>query len=223
MYKVFILSLLILAQSIPAFCAKPFEGKVFMTVKSEQFEGKMELSIAKEGFRADLTMSSKHQPEPTKTSYIAYNDDTKPSYVLMHNTKTMAEINPNQAKKLQKFYAKSENFEVKKLGRKKVNGYRCEHVQLSSEKQTLDLWLTKDILDFQTFEEIQQNTLRLSNANMTEILKKEGLKGFPIKIVQASKMGNSISTEVDRVKKQSLPESVFELPKSYTLAQKANY
>jgi hypothetical protein len=104
------------------------------------------------------------------------------------------------------------NAKIENLGKETVNGYNCSHVRITHGESVMEMWVSKEILDYFTYARMQS----ANDKNMPELAKRmkaEGLDGFPVKIWH--KQANII-TELTKVDKQGLEASLFKVPEGYT-------
>jgi hypothetical protein len=199
----------------------PFEGKVLMSVSSSEFNGDIDVYVSEYGLRADMSIYQLQTANTLKTSYIVPSDIPDKAYLLMHNTRSVSVMNTSNIHKLRRFNSSGKSYQLQKLGTETLKGYTCQKLEIRSRRDTLQLWLTKDVLDFQTFESVQHRLLNFSKLNLASILKKEGYSGFPIKIIQKQFGGRFLQSQVKQVIKTSVPKKLYQVPPSYKPAEES--
>ncbi len=203
-------------------------------VAMAQFEGVIEMKIT--------SLSSSGQPEMTATATnsikgtsVLTETVTNVSGVTMKQATLIRSQEPNKVYMLDrenKTYTEmdlsgmmesarqqQEEYEVKKIGNEKIQGYNCVHIQVKMKKSnvTMDMWTTKEVLDWGTYSRMQQNNPALRDNNFLAALRKENADGMVLKTVTEVPNGEGAKAvmEVTKLEKKSLPASLFEIPKDY--------
>ncbi|NTV45624.1 MAG: DUF4412 domain-containing protein [Chlorobiales bacterium] len=189
-----------------------FEGVIKMKMSSKQASGDMIFSLSEKGQRMDADMTIPQMKEPSKSSVITRKGEPDVVYLLMHSNKSYMKMTK------QKNDAAAENdqkkYTVKNLGKEKVAGYMCQHVKVTGEDMDMDMWTTKEFVDFYTFQKMQDKNSKMANSALYTELKKAGADGFPVKMIQ-NKGEDKMTMEVVSVTKQSIPASAFDIPAGY--------
>ncbi|NTW49199.1 MAG: DUF4412 domain-containing protein [Chlorobiales bacterium] len=189
-----------------------FEGVIKMKMTSKQANGDMTFSLSDKGQRMDADMTIPQMSGPAKTSVIMRKGEPDVVYVLMHMNKSYMKMNkqgnPNAQAKDDKKYT------VKNLGKEKMAGYMCQHVKVTGESMDMDLWTTKEFMDFYTFQQMQDKNSKMANSALYTELKKAGADGFPVKVIQTVE-GDKMTMELVSATKQSVPASAFDIPAGY--------
>ncbi len=219
MYRITIITILFFNLSNPILAKAPFVGKVILNVESPDTKGDIELYVGKKGVRADMNLIYQGNSSPMLSSFLALNDKAQTAFLLNHNSKSYSRLNFSQSAKLSRFNSKLNPYIVKTIGNETISGYKCLHVQAIRKKTTVDLWFSNDVLDFNVFRKLQKSTLKFINPSLASALEKAGIEGFPIKIVQKNVFGEKLISTVKGIKKQRVPASMFQIPKSYIETQ----
>ena len=195
---------------------QPFEGVLTMqTIIPEAGTTETKLFIAKQGVR---TESSSHMENmPSDVQMVIISPSETPNLVYLVNTaqKSYSVIDTDVMKKEVAGVEKSDgynNAKIENLGKEQVNGYNCTHVRITHGESVMEMWVSKEILDYFTYARMQST----NDKNMPELAKRmkaEGLDGFPVKIWH--KQAN-ITTELTKVDKHGLEASLFKVPEGYT-------
>jgi hypothetical protein len=107
---------------------------------------------------------------------------------------------------------------------KKIGSYNCTRYEVSvrgtpgspAVSMTQQYWTTTDDVDLaEEFEKSSDAQFRAWSAKMANEMAK--CKGFPIQ-VEVSTPGGKMTTTVTTVKKEDIPDSMFEVPAEYTNA-----
>lgn len=190
-----------------------FEGVIKMKMSSKQASGDMIFSLSDKGQRMDADMTVPQMKEPSKSSIITRKGEPDVIYMLMHANKSYMKMakQKNEAAAGEK---EQKKYTVKNLGKEKVAGYMCQHVKVTGEDMDMDMWTTKEFVDFYTFQKMQDKNSKMANSALYTELKKADADGFPVKIVQ-NKGDDKMTMELVSVTKQSIPASTFEIPAGY--------
>jgi len=194
-----------------------FKGYLDIKMSAQNVETTSRQYIANGNLRSESKVNIPGMGEKKVTTIMkASNPDLVIS--IDEQNKTYSEINLKDLPMMQfeeddEGEDEGEEAEVKveKLGRGKVLGYNCDHVRIISEDQTTELWVTKDVLGFETFSEMTRQDEK-QNEGLMKSLQVSGLNGFPLKMKEAS---TGMTWEVTKIKKQNVPASKFEVPAGY--------
>ena len=195
---------------------KPFEGVLTMqTTIPEAGSTETRLFIAKEGVRTESTSHMKNMPSDVKMVIISPSDTPNLVYLINTAQKSWSVINTGAMKKDMAATEKADSYnnsKIENLGKEQVNGYNCTHVRITHGESVMEMWVSKEILDYFTYARMQS----ASERNMPELarrMKAAGLDGFPVKIWH--KQANII-TELTKVEKHGLDASLFKVPAGFT-------
>ncbi len=165
--------------------------------------------------RMDMTTKLEKIPDPLKTTVITRAAQPDQAIIVNHKAASYSKVNLKTAAENATLVDFDDDYRIEKAGKKRIKGYTCEHVKLSSTSDTIEMWLTKDIGDFQTFRLLQSQNPRLSNTVLAKKLSDEGLDGFPVKIIQDNENG-TVAMEIVSVQQTPLESSEFTIPEGYT-------
>lgn len=191
-----------------------FEGVIKMKMTSRQASGDMNFSLSDKGQRMDADMVVPQMKGTSKSSVIMRKGEPDVVYLLMHMNKSYMKMN-KQENQNEPQGKDEKKYTVKNLGKEKVSGYLCQHVKVTGEGMDMDLWTTKDFMDFYTFQQMQDRNSQMANSALYTELKKAGADGFPVKVVQNVE-GDKMTMELVSVTKKSIPASTFDIPSGYT-------
>jgi hypothetical protein len=202
--------------SLVFFVTKPlqaqFEGSIEMSIIAPQGKGTMTISVSKLGQRTDILTSANSQSVIVKSSHKTI------AIILSDATKTYSEIDLKEAIENAAKVSVDDSLKVEKVGMEKVAGYMCTHVKITGEEIKMEMWTTKEILDFATYQRLQGQNPQLAGSAMSKALRAAKADGFPVKVIQNGD-GVSVQIEVAKVSKKKIPPSLFEIPLGYTKAQ----
>ncbi len=195
---------------------QPFEGVLTMqTTIPEAGTTETKLFIAKEGVRTESSSHMKNMPSDIQMVIISPSGTPNLVYLINTAQKSYSVIDTDVMKKEVAGAEKSDgynNAKIENLGKEQVNGYNCTHVRITHGESVMEMWVSKEILDYFTYARMQST----NDKNMPELAKRmkaAGLDGFPVKIWH--KQAN-ISTELTKVEKHGLEASLFKVPAGYT-------
>ena len=194
----------------------PFEGILTMqTTIPEAGSTETKLYIAKEGVRTESSSHMKNMPSDIQMVIISHSETPNLVYLINTSQKSYSVIDTDAIKKEIAGAKHSDgynNANIENLGKETVNGYNCTHVRITNGETVMEMWVSKEILDYFTYARMQS----ASDKNMPELAKRmkaAGLDGFPVKIWH--KQANII-TELTKVDKHGLDASLFKVPDGYT-------
>lgn len=195
---------------------KPFEGILTMqTTIPEAGSTETKLFISKEGVRTESSSHMKNMPSDIQMIVISPSDTPNLVYLINTAQKSYSVIDIDAMKKELANVKQDDgynNAKIDNLGKETVNGYNCSHVRITNGETVMEMWVSKDILDYFTYARLQS----ANDKNMPELAKRmkaAGLDGFPVKIWHKEA---NITTELTKVDKQGLDASLFKVPAGYT-------
>ncbi len=165
--------------------------------------------------RMDMTTKLEKIPDPLKTTVITRASEPDKAVIVNHKAGTYTKVNLRNAAENATLVDFDYDYKIEKSGEATIKGYNCQHVRLSSTTDTIEMWLTRDIGDFQTFRLLQSQNPRLSNTVLAKKLSEENLDGFPVKIIQDNENG-TLAMEIVSVQTAPLESSEFSVPDGYT-------
>lgn len=199
--------------------SQPFEGILTMqTTIPQAGSTETKLFIAKEGVRTESTSKMKNMP--VNLQMVILSPSETPNLVYLVNTarKSYTVIDTDRMKKEIAEAGQSDSYndaKIENLGKESVNGYSCTHVRITNKESVMEMWVSKEILDYFTYARMQSANDR-NMPSLARRLKEGGLDGFPVKIWH--KQAN-IVTELIKVEKQGLDASLFKVPEGYTKSE----
>ena len=195
---------------------QPFEGVLTMqTTLPEAGSTETKLFIAKQGVRTESKSHMKNMPSDIQMVIISPSETPNLVYLINTSQKSYSVIDTDVMKKEIAGTEKSDSYnnaKIENLGKETVNGYNCTHVRITHGESVMEMWVSKEILDYFTYARMQS----ANDKNMPELarrMKAEGLDGFPVKIWH--KQANII-TQLTKVEKHGLEASLFKVPAGFT-------
>ena len=140
---------LIATFSITSKAQTAFEGMVEMklSVAGSPTTSSMKMYFSPLGSRAETEMRMPQMTEPFRIVSI-YMKNNPDSFFILNDTYRSYSI---KATKKNKTEPKPENeYTVKVLGTEKILDYKCIHSVITSKNRTIELWTTKEIIDYAT-------------------------------------------------------------------------
>jgi len=193
----------------------PFEGVLTLqTTIPDAGYTETRLFIAKEGVRTESSSHMKNMPSDIKMVIISPSDTPNLVYLVNTAQKSWSVINTDTMKKDVAATEKTDSYtnaKIENLGREQVNGYNCSHVRVTHGESVMEMWVSKEILDYFTYARMQS----ASDKNMPVLarrMKAAGLDGFPVKIWHRQA---NIITELTKVEKRGLEASLFKVPAGF--------
>jgi hypothetical protein len=206
----------LLAASSPAHAQ--FEGVIELKLTSGMGAGKMTVQVGKAGMRNEIDIQTKQFPMKSTMLVKASNRDV--GYQIDDQNKTYREIDLARGREMATQGPKDE-WTAKKLGTEKMLGYACTHAQLKSSRGAeVEVWTTKDLMDIESWAKAM-GPRSPTDEGMMKALKTIGADGVFMKMVhkKADRPEESMTMEIVKVEKKSLPASTFEVPAGYTKSE----
>ncbi|MGQ9806316.1 MAG: DUF4412 domain-containing protein [Chlorobiales bacterium] len=187
--------------------AQSFEGVISFQIQSDQKSGELELLLSPKGIRAEF----KGQSDIT----MLMSHDSADAVELNVKTRTYREIDLQEQRRLSASIGKLEKFEVEKFGKEKVLNVACHHFKLKSPKRTIEVWAAESLVDSSVLARVGDVGVLIGiSPNAIEVMEKEHLNGFPLKVIATDPSG-SARIEAKRMTRKSFKASLFEVPKSF--------
>ncbi|MCO5247445.1 MAG: DUF4412 domain-containing protein [Chitinophagales bacterium] len=114
------------------------------------------------------------------------------------------------------------DYTVTVVGTEKLLGLNCTHVKVSNkkEKQSFEIWTSKDIPGYEKMNEIYGKNSQMGNDVMWQALKDKGADGFMVKLYFNTKDATSVMQLKD-VQKTNVPNNLLEIPSDYKKVKNA--
>lgn len=210
-----IFSFIVLSLLLSTTASAQFQGFLDIKVSAQNMQSTARQYFSKGNVRSETSVNIPGMGvKKMVTIFKASNPDL--IVTLDEQNKTYSEINLKEMPMMQmgsddENDAAKHKVKIKKLGKKKVLGYNCDHVRIISEERETDLWVTKDILGFDMFEAMNKQD-KSQNQGMMKMIGSSGIKGFPLKMEDKT---SGMVWQVTKIKKQRVPSSKFSVPKGY--------
>jgi hypothetical protein len=202
-------------QSAPAI-AGPFTGVLTMktTLPDAAGTSDMKLYIGPKGMRAESKTAIGGQAGAVSMTVLSLADKPDKIYMINEAAGSCMELDVSKVKAQATADDPYENAKIENLGKERVNGYDCNHVRISwpDKKSTVDLWVSKDILDYFAYAKMQGSKDR-NNERLAEKLKAAGLDGFPVKTLISPE---GVVTELVSAERITPDDKLFEVPANCT-------
>ncbi|NTU97380.1 MAG: DUF4412 domain-containing protein [Chlorobiaceae bacterium] len=207
---------------------KPFEGVLTMqTTIPGAANAETKMFISKEGLRYETSTTMKELPSPIRMVMISPAGTPNLIYLLNDDSKSYTIIDTEELKKeLEKAGRKDfyEDAKIENLGKEKVNGFDCTHIRITSSQNVMEMWVSRDIIDYLTYAKMQ-GARDKNMPTLAKKLKDAGLDGFPVRtsmsVSRPSADGreSAVVTELVKVERQGLDASLFRVPDGYVKAE----
>lgn len=133
-------------------------------------------------------------------------------YTLNDKTKTYSETKKQTADA-----EDTKTYTVKKLGDETVSGYKCAHALITEGTETSEVWNTKDVKDFEKYNESFKSNKRITTAKREKALKDAGCDGIPVKMVKkGNEREGDMTMELVKIDKKTFTKTDFDIPTGYT-------
>ncbi|MFL5765449.1 MAG: DUF4412 domain-containing protein [Bacteroidia bacterium] len=166
--------------------------------------------------RVEMTMNIPQMPGGgfNRTSIVKSEEPLK-SYQLDDKSKTYTVVTAPAPSK-----ESADEYTVKVIGKDKVAGYGCIHVQVTKKGEVSEYWTTKEIAEYEQYAGKGDNKY-MGSSSMYEALKKQNADGFIIKSYMKDPRGGDFTMELVKIEKKELAKALFTIPADYKLNQNA--
>jgi len=164
--------------------------------------------------RVEMTMKIPQMPAGgfSRVSIVKSAEPTK-SYQLDEKNKTYTIVETKPAAK-----ESADEYTVKVIGKDKVAGYTCIHVQVTKGTEVMDFWTTRDIPEYDKYVTGNSDNKYMGSGSIYEAMKKQSAEGFIVKsLVKDSKAGE-FTMELVKIEKKEIDRAKFDIPADYKLA-----
>lgn len=213
MKKIIVLLLLVTGQVLKA--QSNFEGLVEMkiTLAGSPTSSTSKMYFSNLGHRSEMEMRMPQMAAPFRIVTLFKKDNPDSIFSLNDTYKTYSV----KAMKKNATAPKLENeYTVKVLGNEKILGYNCVHSLITNKTSNIEMWTTKEIIDYTAYEKIQESNKSMQSSSFAKELKDAHAEGFPLKTMSKDDKGKgSMTMEVVKVEKKKIDESLFSVPKDY--------
>lgn len=190
------------------FANAAFAGDIYAEYKMTGVGGKPIITkmYSKNGdLRTEANIDMGGQKMTTTTLMLK----SKPNVTLVFNSMsknyTEAKITSNTAVK---------DFDIKVIGTEKIGNYNCNHVKMSANGQSWDMWYAKDLPTI-SFPISGQNAA--ATQKMMAQLKNKGITGMPVKMtfVKPGTKTAAMTMLLTKFEQKTLNASLFTIPTGY--------
>lgn len=207
--------------ALPLAAAAQWEGTLEMKITGRDLNGTSKAFVGKAGARMQMELANVQLKQagqgPVKMVVLTRTAEPDFSYMINEDQKTYAKLD---LKKLEEMSPKSERekrWSVKRLGADRVAGYACERAVVSQEgaETENEVCVSKEI--FGSASMLNAGRRGATAQALEKALKANGLEGMPIRMIvhEKGKAGASVTWELVKAEKRSLPASTFAVPAGY--------
>ncbi len=204
--------------ALSAFTSSPalarFTGVIDMNLNMPNGSSAITYFLGDTAQRMDMATKLDNIPDILNTSVITFASQPDEALVINHKAGAYSKVNLKTAAENATLVDFDSDYSIEKADTVNFKGYLCQHVRLSSSSDSLEMWLTKNIGDFQMFRLLQSQNPRLSNTLLAKKLADENIDGFPVKIIQHNETG-TLSMEIVSVQQSRLESHEFKVPGGY--------
>jgi len=188
-----------------------FEGEIQMKVTAADGGGTMAMFISQNAIKTEMNLSAEKMK--MQMSSLMKMDNPNIIYLINDKSKSYSEIDLKEMEKMaQGMMPTKEKYKVQKLGKEKILGYDCDHILVSDSDSEMEMWVTKDLLDYATFKKFNQSP---QADGLEKAMKDAGVLGMPLKQISNKGTATESKMEVVKINKAKLPASTFDIPKGY--------
>ena len=144
---------------------QPFEGVLtLLTTIPDAGSTETRLFIARQGVRTESSSHMKNMPSDIKMVIISPSDTPNLVYLVNTAQKSWSVINTDAMKKDVAATEKTDSYnnaKIENLGREQVNGYNCSHVRVTHGESVMEMWVSKEILDYFTYARMRVQVTKI--------------------------------------------------------------
>jgi hypothetical protein len=191
----------------------PFQGAIDISLAMEAARGELRLSMAGERARLDMSLSMDPLPAPMRMAVLIDAKRPRKAVLLNDALKVYSEIDladiPAAPDSSEGRYA------VKELGKEKLLGYTCTHITLKRTGELVDAWITPELPEVsRVLDKIRRANPQFGAEQAFRTLEAAGKGGLPMRCIVV-RDGQRVTTEVRKIERRAVPESLFEVPAGY--------
>jgi len=206
------LALSLAGQTLAADFEGVIDARMTMVAKKKSEEGgsgTIKMYVGSAGAKVNMQMASPMGEIKMTTLHLK----AKPgvSYIINEEKKTYAEVTAGED---EDDLLDDEKVTVKRLPNEKVAGFDCAHAMITdSQGEQTEIWSSKALGGAEAFWVAQTGEQGRGGKKLkqrVEILRENGLDGWPLRFTSYQKKGD-VTWETVKVDKRSLPASTFSL------------
>lgn len=214
-----VLSLWVLALAFAGPALAAVEGIAEMKITmAGGGSGTGKVYISRLGSRSELQIRAAAVPQTMQMVWLMKASNKDIAYIVNDEKRTYAEMNLKEMSESVKGFKDDATYTVKKLGKESILGYSTDHVLVikSGDKSETELWLTQEFLGDPAF--LRNLSRDRDSGGLFKALRDAGVEGMPLKTIsrERGKTEPTVTMEVTRLEKTSVPASKFEIPAGYT-------
>ena len=199
-----LLALLLSACSIPLIAGDVYAEYKMTGIGNKEIISKMYM---KDGnVRSEVRMGAPGK----EITHVTLNLVSDPDITIEFNSqaKTYTQVKKNKNDQ------EANDLTITVIGSEKVGSYNCKHVRMTSKNKSWDMWITKDLPNYNFPLESDEAV----NRKMMELLKSKSLDGVTVKVAFLKPGTTTATTTMELVKYEvkSLDASLFKIPEGYT-------
>lgn len=194
----------------------------FSSTNGQGMSGSMKASFSEFGHKMEMNMANPHIPGGISMTTLGNKKNPDVYYNLNEKTKTYSEIKRQEPSQNKNTLDNDRKYTVKKIGEETVNGYKCVHFTVTSDKEVSEMWTTKAIAEYMKYKETEKMNKRAYSFNRNKAIEDAGCDGFPVKTIRKSAGGDKegdVTMELVKFEKRSFSESDFSVPVGYTKSE----
>jgi hypothetical protein len=206
-----------------------FEGEADFKIasnpgKGQSLAGTGRMLVTRSAYRAEWEMQmsgpAPRKPQsgpPPKMKMTMFAKVADPERLTMLNDESKTYSIWDASKNRDAGKTPKESYTVEKLGKETVAGLSCQNALLTSSRgNTIEVCVSRELAVSSDWL-AAMNRREGGGASWIQALRDNGLEGFPIRLVMGGRNGaeTTMTMELTRVERRSLPAELFEVPAGY--------
>jgi len=210
-----IYSLIFFIAVLTAQAQPTFEGIIELKMSSNEHPdmGRTIMYFSNYGGRLDTEMKLSPTLKNFKTIRIFKKEQPEVYYILNESASTYSITDLSGFKPMP---VNDNEQKVRVIGTEKILGYNCTHSIVSTKSGEIELWTTKELMDYNSYKYLNESDAKSRNASLAKSLIEANAEGFPVKTIRRIGNGSEITIELVKADKTKLESFLFEIPTGYT-------
>jgi Domain of unknown function (DUF4412) len=156
--------------------------------------------------RTEMTMKMENSDNEFSSASLLLHNSPGKAYTLNEKDKSYKEVDATK-----ELDTEEEEYQVKVLGKEKINNYNCVHISVfyKKSKQSTEMWLSKEIPGYENYTGVR--TKYLGGAKFFKALKDQGAEGFVVRMFSSTDNGFRMQMDLVVAEKREVAESLFSL------------
>lgn len=172
-------------------------------ITSTSMNGTSKSYVANGSSRNEVNIKNSAMPAPMAITTLILANRADTVYTISEKDKTFSgALAPKTTE---------QDYVVTVVGKERIDKYNCTHVSIlyKKSKHTVDMWVSKDIPGYARYTEVTNDFL--AGITFFNTLKKQGVEGFTVRIVNNIPKGEKLQLDLVKAEKKKIKESLFSL------------